>query len=241
MAPSRPTRLLLVDDHPLFRRALGSLIADVPDVVVVGEAQDGRQALEQVRALQPDLVLMDVHMPGTDGVEGVRLIRAAGLETRVVMLTVSDEDEHLFAAVAAGANGYLLKNIRPEEFFAMLASAIRGESPVSPAVAHRLIEALRSPSIAAGRTSASPDADSAPERELTARELDVLELMAEGLMNKEIAARLGITEGTVKNHVHGCLEKLHLRTRGQAAVYATRHPPAGAAPRSSGPGDSRGA
>jgi two-component system, NarL family, nitrate/nitrite response regulator NarL len=209
-------RILLVDDQTLFRRALRGLIDEQPDMTVVGEAANGREALVQVRGTTPDLVVMDVQMPGGNGVEGVRGIREAGIATPIVMLTVSDEDDDLFGAIAAGANGYLLKNIEPEQFTEMLRAVVRGESPVSPAIAHRLLEVFRAPA-ADLRALAG-----VPEGELTPREVEVLRLVADGLSNKEIGARLAVTEGTVKNHVHNVLEKLHLQNRAQAAAYVVR-------------------
>jgi DNA-binding NarL/FixJ family response regulator len=157
---------------------------------------------------------MDVSMPLAGGVEGVRAIRAAGFATKIVMLTVSEDDDDLFDAIRAGANGYLLKNIRPENLFEDLRGVMRGEAPIAPGIAHKLLDALREgplrPHAAAPREG---DVD------LTRREAEILQLVAAGLSNKEIAAQLVITEGTVKNHVHNALEKLHLSNRTQAAAY----------------------
>lgn len=216
--PSR-LRILLVDDQPLFRKALASLISGQHDFSVVGEASDGREALEQVRNLRPDIVVMDVQMPGVDGIGGVKAIRAAGRDLPIVMLTISDEDDDLFRAIEAGANGYLLKNMRPEQIFEGIRGAAHGEAPIAGAVAGKLLEALRHGGVAPRRTSddASPE-----EMSLTRREAEILQLIAAGLSNKEIATRLTITEGTVKNHVHHALEKLHLTNRVQAAAYAVR-------------------
>jgi two-component system nitrate/nitrite response regulator NarL len=213
-------RVLLVDDQALFRRALASLINGQLDMTVVGEAEDGSDALDKVRALRPDLVVMDVQMPRVDGVGGVRAIRGAGFDTKIVMLTVSEEDEHLFESIKAGANGYLLKNVRPEVLFEDLRGVMRGEAPIAPAIATRLLEALRTGGVPGSRTAIE---DAASDDALTPRETEILQLVAEGLSNKEIAARLSITEGTVKNHVHNALERLHLTNRTQAAAYVVRH------------------
>jgi DNA-binding NarL/FixJ family response regulator len=208
--------VLLVDDQPLFRRALATLISAQMDMTVVGEAENGRDALEKVRALHPDLVVMDVNMPVASGVEGVSVIRAAGYKMPIVMLTVSEDDDDLFESIKAGANGYLLKNVRPEQLFEDLRGVMRGEAPIAPAVATRLLEALRTGGLPA-RTQPAPE-----DTVLTRRESEVLQLVADGLSNKEIANELSITEGTVKNHVHNSLEKLHLTNRVQAAAYAVR-------------------
>jgi two-component system, NarL family, nitrate/nitrite response regulator NarL len=209
--------VLLVDDQPLFRRALATLISAQLDMTVVGEGENGRDALEKVRALKPDLVVMDVNMPGASGVDGVAAIRAAGFAIPIVMLTVSEEDDDLFESIKAGANGYLLKNMRPEQLFEDLRGVMHGESPISPAVATKLLDALRTGGIPA-RGQAAAQQDSI----LTRRESEILELVSGGLSNKEIANELTITEGTVKNHVHNALEKLHLTNRVQAAAYAVR-------------------
>ena len=213
-------RLLLVDDQPLFRKALASLINSQFDMTVVGEAADGMEAIAQMRVLMPDLVVMDVNMPGATGIDGVREARRSGIDIPIVMLTISDEDDDLFEAIRAGANGYLLKNLRPEQLFDGIRGAARGEAPISPAVATRLLDAFRNggaPSLLRG-----PDLDGG-DMALTRRESEILRYVATGLSNKEIAARLTITEGTVKNHVHHALEKLHLTNRVQAAAYAVRH------------------
>jgi len=208
-------RVLVVDDQPLFRKALAGLITAQMDMTVVGEAAHGIEALERVRTLAPDVVVMDVNMPVSGGVEGVRAIRAAGFATKIVMLTISEDDDDLFDAIRAGANGYLLKNIRPEDLFDDLRGVMRGEAPIAPTIASRLLDALR-------EEPARPRAPSVPgegESALTRRETEILELVARGLSNKEIANQLTITEGTVKNHVHNSLEKLHLTNRTQAAAY----------------------
>ena len=213
-------RVLLVDDQPLFRRALATLIGTQLDMTVVGEGESGRDALEKARSLRPDLVVMDVNMPGSSGVDGVTAIRGAGLAIPIVMLTVSEEDDDLFESIKAGANGYLLKNIRPEDLFDNLRGVMRGEAPIAPAVASKLLEALRTGGLP-GRGMAAPTAGP-DDVALTRRESEILQLVANGLSNKEIANELTITEGTVKNHVHNALEKLHLTNRVQAAAYAVR-------------------
>jgi DNA-binding NarL/FixJ family response regulator len=214
-------RILLVDDQPLFRRALATLISAQFDMTVVGEGENGRDALDKVRALQPDLVVMDVNMPGASGVDGVRAIRQAGFATPIVMLTVSEDDDDLFESIKAGASGYLLKNVRPEQLFEDLRGVMRGEAPIAPGVATKLLEALRTGGIPA-RGAALAASAPASDNILTRRESEILQLVADGLSNKEIANQLTITEGTVKNHVHNALEKLHLTNRVQAAAYAVR-------------------
>ncbi len=223
--PDDPIRILLVDDQPLFRKAIASLIGDQPDFTVVGEAENGLDGVEQAHALQPDLVVMDVDMPVMSGVEAVKLIREQVPATKVVMLTVSEDEDDLFDAIRYGAHGYLLKDLRPEQLYDMLRSVMRNETPLSPAIAGRVLTALRgwssSGGVAAGPIRSAPSA--APEGpQLTRREIEILQLVADGLSNKEIGARLSITEGTVKNHVHNALEKLHLENRIQAAAYVVR-------------------
>jgi len=217
-------RILLVDDQPLFRKALAMLIDGQPDMTIVGEAENGLQAVEQARALQPDLVVLDVDMPVMNGVEAVRLIREQVPVAKVVMLTVSEDEDDLFDAVRYGAHGYLLKDLRPEQLYDMLRSVMRNETPLSPAIAGRVLAALRGWGTSGGmggRIRSAPSTQ--PEGPaLTRREIEILQLVADGLSNKEIGSRLSITEGTVKNHVHNALEKLHLENRIQAAAYVVR-------------------
>src|SRR5512142_1538333 len=169
-------RLLLVDDQPLFRKALASLIQAQFDMVVVGEGSDGSEALEKVRAVQPDLVIMDVNMPGATGIDGVRALRSAGYDVPVIMLTISDEDADLFEAIKAGANGYLLKNLKPEQLFEGIRGAMRGEAPISAAIATRLLDALRH----GGAPIPTGPSDAEEETSLTRREAEILQLVAAG-------------------------------------------------------------
>ena len=212
-----PIRVLLVEDQPLFRGAVAALLARQPDMEVVGEAENGLVGVEKAVELKPDLVIMDVEMPVMDGVEAVRLIRDRVPDARVIMLTVSEADEHVFEAMVNGAHGYLLKNLRPDQLFEMIASVMRGETPISPAVAGRLITHLQG-----GGPSRSIVTPADEEQPVTRRELEILRLVANGLSNKEIGRQLSITEGTVKNHVHNALEKLHMTNRIQAAAYIVR-------------------
>jgi two-component system nitrate/nitrite response regulator NarL len=207
-------RILLVDDQNLFRRCLAALLASAEDLEVIGEAADGREAVEKARSLRPDLVLMDIHMPVCDGIQATRLIKAEHPEIKVVALTVSEEDDDLFQAISSGAEGYLLKNLYPEELFQLIRGATAGESPVSPAMATRLLQEFRQPS--------RSNQKHAPASELTPREREILQLLAEGLSNAEIASRLYVVEGTVKNHLHNILGKLQLTNRVQAAAFALR-------------------
>lgn len=215
---SEPIRILLVDDQPLFRGAIAALLANQPDMEVVGEAENGLVGVERARALRPDLVILDVDMPVMNGVEAVRLIREQVMDVKVIMLTVSDVEDHVLDALRNGAHGYLLKDLRPEQLNDMIRSVMRNETPISPAVAGRLLREIRE---GGQRPVTAPTAEEA-RATVTPRELEILRLVAEGLSNKEVAKRLVITEGTVKNHVHNALEKLHLENRIQAAAYVIR-------------------
>jgi DNA-binding NarL/FixJ family response regulator len=210
-------RILLVDDQPLFRRAIATLIGEQPDMVVVGEAENGLDAVEQCRALDPDLVVMDVEMPVMNGVQAVGLIHDQLPRTKVLMLTVSDSEDFLFDALRNGADGYLLKDLRPEQLYDMIRSVMRDETPLSPVMASRLLHEFRDNDHVRTPVSDVPDGPA-----LTRREIEILQLVADGLSNKEIGTELSITEGTVKNHVHNALEKLHLENRIQAAAYMVR-------------------
>jgi DNA-binding NarL/FixJ family response regulator len=209
----KPIRLLLVDDHALFRKGLVSLLQRERDFQVVAEAQNGAEAIKKAAQLKPDLVLMDIHMPDTDGIEATRRIREILPATRVVILTVSEEEKDLFEAIKCGAHGYLLKKLEPEELFSMLRGVFEGEAPISRATASQILKEF---AMQARRKSATD------QEELSARETDVLQLLASGLTNKEIGNKLTIAENTVKNHLKNILAKLHLENRVQAATFALR-------------------
>jgi len=209
-----PTRILLVDDHVLFRKGIARLIDSQPDFEVIAEAEDGCQAVRFAKRFKPDLILMDVHMPECDGLEATRLIVDDWPEAQIVMLTVSDEDQDLFTAVRNGAIGYLVKKIEPQDLFARLRGVTQGEAPISRVMAGRILREFAR----VGTEVTPPDST----RSLTPREREVLQLVSKGLTNKEIGAQLHIAENTVKNHLRNILEKLHLQNRAQAAAYAVR-------------------
>ena len=204
----QPLRLLLVDDHALFREGLISLLSYQDDFTVVGEAEDRESALDQARALKPDIVLMDVELPGEDGVAVTQRLKTEMPEVTIVMLTVHDDSQTLFEAIKAGAQGYLVKNVRSRELLDQLRGLARGEAAISRRMAARILEEIRGETEPFG-----------PGEELTARELEVLELVVARLSNAEIAERLVISEHTVKNHMKSILSKLHLHNRHQAAAY----------------------
>lgn len=209
-----PIRILLADDQRLFREGLAQLLRSQPDLEVVGEAETGEEAVSRARELLPDLILMDVSMPGGGGLEATRRIKEEMPSTRIVILTVSEEDHTVFEAVRSGAEGYLLKDIRPQELFGMLRGVFRGEAPISRGTAAKIIKGL------ARRPAGERDAPASPP--ITPREKQVLELVATGAANKEIAAALHISEHTVKKHLRNILEKLHLENRVQAALFAVQ-------------------
>lgn len=211
----KTARLLLVDDQVLFRKAIASLLNANPNVEVVGEAENGREAVEKARELKPDLVLMDIRMPEMDGIQATRLIKAKMPEVRIVILTVSDEEEDLFEAIKSGAQGYLLKNLRPEVLFEFLEGVLRGEAAISPVLASKILDEFV-------KQFKKPRQVFQPDVELTEREKEVLRLVVRGASNKDIANALYISEGTVKNHLHNTLKKLHIRNRAQATAYALR-------------------
>jgi DNA-binding NarL/FixJ family response regulator len=199
-------RVLIVDDHPLFRDGLATLL-HARGMEIVGEANNGAEALEQARALLPDLILMDIHMPQMDGLEATRLIKLEMPATKIVILTVSDDDENLFEAVKSGAHGYLLKNMPSQQFFETLTGVANGDAPIQRGLAEKILNEF---------------AERARAEELTDREKQVLSLVAEGATNRDIASRLNVSENTIKFHLKNILEKLHLRNRAQAAAYAIR-------------------
>ncbi|HYI08509.1 MAG TPA: response regulator transcription factor [Thermoanaerobaculia bacterium] len=209
-------RILIADDHSLFRDGLRSLLqAQGHDVV--GEAKNGREAVELARHLKPDLVLMDLQMPEVDGLAATKLIVGESAEMKVVILTASEEETKLFDAIKSGAQGYLLKNLEAEEFFDLLERAQRGEPALTPALARKLLQEFAKPVEAA----AAPVTD---DDSLTAREREVLELMVEGVTsNRKLAKRLNLSENTVKFHVRNILDKLRLHNRAEVVGYALRH------------------
>ena len=204
----QPVRLLLVDDHALFREGIISLLSYQDDFTVVGEAEDAKSALDQARALEPDIVLMDIELPGEDGVVATQRLKTEMPAVTVVMLTVRDDSQTLFEALKVGAQGYLVKNMRSRELLEQLRGLTRGEAALSRRMAARILEEIRGQTEPLG-----------PEEALTARELEVLQLVAARLSNAEIAEHLVISEHTVRNHMKSILSKLHLRSRHQAAAY----------------------
>jgi DNA-binding NarL/FixJ family response regulator len=207
-------RILIADDHALFRDGVASLL-DAWGHTVVGQAGNGSEAVTLVDVLRPDLVLMDVRMPGMTGLEATRRIGEAHPDVAIVMLTVSEHEDDLFQAIRAGARGYLLKSLEGAQLRSMIDAVARGEAAIAPTTAFRIIRLFAEPT-PAGNGSAGGD------RRLTQRERDVLELVTEGLRNKEIAARLGITENTVKFHLRNILEKLQAVSRTELATRAMR-------------------
>jgi DNA-binding NarL/FixJ family response regulator len=212
-APERPVKVVVVDDQTLVRGGFAAILGAQPDVEVVGEAADGAQAVQLVRRLQPDVVLMDVRMPGMDGLTATKQLTAMpGLATRIVILTTFDADDYVYRALKAGATGYLLKDVAPRDLVAAVRAAAAGEALLAPTVTRRLIERY---------VSMPPPGETAPAlAELTDRERDVLVLLARGLSNAEIGEKLWVSHATVKTHVARLLAKLGLRDRVQAVVTA---------------------
>jgi len=209
-------RVLIADDHTLFRQGLSSLLQQQKGLQVVGEAVDGWEALAKARELQPHLVLLDVAMPRCNGLEATRLIKRELPDVNVIILTVSEKDEDLFAAVKAGAKGYLLKNAEFEELVRAIEAVAGGAAVVSPSMAVKLLNEFAA---VAAKDSLRTRAEGTA---LTERETEVLQLLAKGATNKEIANTLVIAENTVKTHLRNILDKLHLHNRIQAAAYAVR-------------------
>jgi len=208
--------ILIVDDHTLFRRGLMAILAAERQVKVVDEASDGEEALRKMQEIQPDVVLMDVRMPACNGLEATRLIREKGFTGGILMLTVSDREDDLFAAIKAGANGYLLKSAEPEELVSAINHVAQGEAVISPSMATRLLSEFSSIS---GKRSQRPTES---EADLSGREIEILKLVADGAGNREVASALFITENTVKTHMRHIMEKLHIKNRSQAVAYAVR-------------------
>jgi len=208
---SQIIRVLVVDDHVIVRRGIRALLATEDGIEVVGEAEDGQQALERIDVLQPDVILLDLLMPNMDGIEVTRRVMESKPETRILVLTSFAADDKVFPAIKAGALGYLLKDTGPRELVRAIRQVDAGESSLSPTIARKVLQELSRPS------------DRPPTAEpLTEREVEVLQVVARGLSNQEIAADLMISEATVRTHVSNILGKLHLASRTQAALYALR-------------------
>lgn len=216
-------RILLADDHDLFREGLAGLIDAQPDMAVVGQAGDGLEALTQARDLRPDLIVMDIKMPVCDGLEATRLIRDEWPEARILVLTVHDEDEKLFEAIKSGASGYLLKDTNSADFLRGLRSALTGAAALPPKLAARLLEEFARLATDRDRAARAPSpepSESSPD--LTPREHEVLNLIATGATDKEIAAQLSLSVHTAKSHVRSILTKLHAVNRRHAVKLATQ-------------------
>jgi len=207
-------RVLICDDHALFRRGLIMVLESEEGIDVVAEAEDGEEAIEKAEEAAPDVVLMDVRMPRMSGIEATRAIADAVPTAKILMLTVSDEEEDLYEAVKAGATGYLLKEISIEEVANAIRAVVTGQSLISPSMASKLLSEFNNLAKQAQQKVLVP--------KLTDRELQVLKLVAQGMSNREVAEDLFISENTVKNHVRNILEKLHLHSRMEAVVYAVR-------------------
>ncbi|MCZ7414571.1 MULTISPECIES: response regulator transcription factor [unclassified Streptomyces] len=211
-----PVRVLVVDDHELFRRGLEIVLQTEEDIQVVGEAGDGAEAVEKAADLLPDIVLMDVRMPRRGGIEACTAIKEVVPSAKIVMLTISDEEADLYDAIKAGATGYLLKEISTDEVCAAIRAVADGQSQISPSMAAKLLTEFKS------MIQRTDESKLVPAPRLTDRELEVLKLVATGMNNRDIAKALYISENTVKNHVRNILEKLQLHSRMEAVVYAMR-------------------
>jgi NarL family two-component system response regulator LiaR len=211
MSDSGPIRVFVADDHAIVRKGITAVLEIVPDIEVVGEARDGREAVAQAERLRPDVILMDLVMPEMDGIEAIRRIKDRRPEARILVLTTFAGEDQIFPAIKAGALGYHLKDSHPEDLVQAIRQVHRGESSLHPVIALKVLEEISRPS----------DRPPTPDP-LTPRELEVLRLVAQGKENWEIAERLVISEATVRTHVSNITSKLHVASRTQAALYALR-------------------
>lgn len=204
-----PIRMLLVDDHAIVRKGIRALLAEIGDIEIVAEAGDGREAVAQVQATKPDVILMDLVMPVMDGIEAIQRIIVAQPAARILVLTSFAADDKVFPAIKAGALGYLLKDSEPADLVEAIRQVYRGQLSLDPTIARKVLQEIRHP----------PERPPTPDP-LTEREMEVLRLVAKGMTNPEIAGQLTVTEATVRSHVSHILDKLHLANRVQAALYA---------------------
>jgi two-component system NarL family response regulator len=211
---AEPIRTMIVDDHALFRRVL----EEEPDIELVGQASDGAEAVEKAAESLPDVVLMDIRMPRSNGIEACRAMKEAAPSAKIIILTISDEEEDLFEAIRAGASGYLLKDIPLDEVAEAVRAVHGGQSLINPSMAGKLLSEFAT----LARRDGEPRAQEVPAPKLTDREMQVLKLVARGMNNRDIAKELFISENTVKNHVRNILEKLQIHSRMEAVMVAVR-------------------
>jgi two-component system NarL family response regulator len=213
-----PIRVLIVDDHALFRRGLEMVLAEESDIELVGEASDGAEAVAKAGEALPDVVLMDIRMPKSSGIEACRAMKEVAPSAKIVMLTISDEEEDLFEAIRAGASGYLLKDIPYDEVADVVRAVHGGQSLINPSMAAKLLTEFA----ALAKRDGEERVQEVPAPKLTDREMEVLRLVARGMNNRDIAKELFISENTVKNHVRNILEKLQIHSRMEAVMIAVR-------------------
>lgn len=217
--PSEPIRTLIVDDHALFRRGLEIVLVTEPDIQVVDQASDGAEAVRKAGEVLPDVVLMDVRMPGSGGIQACRQIKEIAPSAKIIILTMSDEEEDLFEAIRAGASGYLLKDIPLDDVAEAVRAVHGGQSLISPSMAGKLLSEFAA---LARKDEGTPPRQQVPAPKLTDREMQVLRLVARGMNNRDIAKELFISDNTVKNHVRNILEKLQIHSRMEAVMVAVR-------------------
>jgi DNA-binding NarL/FixJ family response regulator len=215
---AEPIRTMIVDDHALFRRGLEMVLDEEPDIELVGQASDGAEAVEKAAESLPDVVLMDIRMPRSSGIEACRAMKEAAPSAKIVILTISDEEEDLFEAIRAGASGYLLKDIPLDEVADTVRAVHGGQSLINPSMAGKLLTEFAT----LARRDDEERAQEVPAPRLTEREMQVLKLIARGMNNRDIAKELFISENTVKNHVRNILEKLQIHSRMEAVMVAVR-------------------
>jgi DNA-binding NarL/FixJ family response regulator len=215
---AEPIRTMIVDDHALFRRGLEMVLEEEPDIELVGQASDGAEAVEKAAESLPDVVLMDIRMPRSNGIEACRAMKEAAPSAKIIILTISDEEEDLFEAIRAGASGYLLKDIPLDEVAEAVRAVHGGQSLINPSMAGKLLSEFAT----LARRDGEPRAQEVPAPKLTDREMQVLKLVARGMNNRDIAKELFISENTVKNHVRNILEKLQIHSRMEAVMVAVR-------------------